>query len=188
MSTPLANTAVYPFQLNGPLCPLLNHAELLAEFYSEASLRHGIKNFCKKTGWPGKPPVSFAIDPTKLQELLVSLFNTPAARESLRRLSESDRATYLDNAIWQWFTVTSPALAEKLAACCHDIKDKSFLKPEALQKFLAEFQKGSPAADVVKQLAYVVLAFAMLQPEDRHALGEAFLAVFPEYAAGFRGE
>jgi hypothetical protein len=26
-----------------------------------------------------------------------------------------------------------------------------------------------------------MLAFAMLQPDDRYSLGEAFLATFPEY-------
>src|SRR2546426_11653466 len=129
MSTALQTAPAYPFNLDGPLCPLLNHAELLAEFYAEDSLRHGIKNFCKKTAWPGKPVVSFVINPEKLQELLLSLFNTPAARASLHRLSEADRATYLDNAIWQWFTTTNPKLGERVAGCCHVIKDKSFIKP-----------------------------------------------------------
>ena len=75
MSTALQTAPAYPFHLDGPLCPLLNHAEVLAEFYAEDSLRHGIKNFCKKTAWPGKPVVSFAINPEKLQELLLSLFS-----------------------------------------------------------------------------------------------------------------
>src|ERR1041384_551477 len=86
MSTALQTASAYPFNLDGPLCPLLNHAELLAEFYAEDSLRYGIKNFCKKTAWPGKPVVSFAINPEKLHELLLSLFNTPAAREIPDRL------------------------------------------------------------------------------------------------------
>ena len=166
---------------------MLHHAEVLAEFYAEDSLRHGIKNFCKKTAWPGKPVVSFAINPEKLQELLLSLFNTPAARASLRRLSEADRATYLDNAIWQWFATTNPKLGERVAGCCHDIKGKTFMKPEALQKLVADFQKESPDAKAVTQLAYVVLAFAMLQPEDRYRLGEDFLKAFPEYAEKFCG-
>ena len=187
MSTALQTAPAYPFHLDGPLCPLLNHAEVLAEFYAEDSLRHGIKNFCKKTAWPGKPVVSFAINPEKLQELLLSLFNTPAARASLQRLSEADRATYLDNAIWQWFTTTNPKLGERVAGCCRDIKGKSFLQPEAWQKLVADLSKESPDAKAVTQLAYVVLAFAMLQPDDRYRLGETFLASFPEYGEKFGG-
>src|SRR5260221_8722836 len=160
MSTALQAVTTYPFNLDGSLCPLLNHAELLGEFYAEDSLRHGIKSFCKKTAWPGKPVVSFAISPENLKELLLSLFNTPAARASLQRLSASDRATYLDTAIWEWFIAANPKLAEQVLGCCHEIKGKSFLKSEALQKFLSDFQKESPDANVVTQLAYGVLAFA----------------------------
>ena len=178
MNTPIQSAAHYPFKLDGPLCPLLNDAELLATFYAEESLRHGIKNFCKKTTWPGKPPVSFAIDPAKLQELLLNLFNSPAAREILHRQSEADRATYLDNAIWQWLTTVNPALAERLSKVCDDVKGKLFLKPEALEKLLK-----TEKADL--QLAYVVLGFAMLQPDDRYRLGEVFLAAFPAYAEKF---
>jgi hypothetical protein len=188
MSTALQTAPAYPFNLDGPLCPLLNHAELLAEFYAEDSLRHGIKNFCKKTTWPGKPVVSFAINPEKLQELLLSLFNTPAARASLRRLSEADRATYLDNAIWQWLSAANPKLGERVAGCCREIKGKSFIQPEALQKLLADFIKESPDAKTVTQLAYVVLAFAMLQPDDRYRLGEMFLSAFPDYTEKLGGK
>lgn len=168
------NAACYPFNLDGPLCPLLNNKELLTEFYSEEGLRHGIKNFCKKVNWPGKPPVAFAIDPAKLQELLLSLFNTPAARVAL----QNSRATYLDNAIWQWLTVVNPRLAERLSKACVETKGKLFLKPEALEDVLK-----TEAADL--QLAYIVLAFAMLQPDDRMRLGEVFLAKFPAYAEKF---
>jgi hypothetical protein len=188
LSATLQSAKVYPFQLDGPLCPLLNRAEVLAEFYAEDSLRHGIKNFCKKTAWPGKPVVSFAIDPAKLQELMLSLFNTPAARASLHRLSEADRATYLDNAIWQWFGTVNPKLGERVAGCCQQIKGKSFIQPEALQKLLTDLSKEKPDANAVTHLAYVVLAFAMLQPDDRYRLGEAFLSAFPTYAEKFCGK
>jgi hypothetical protein len=185
MSTALQAANTYPFNLDGSLCPLLNHTELLAGFYAEESLRHGIKSFCKKTNWPGKPVIAFAVGPEKLQELVLSLFNTPAARAILHRLSESDRATYLDNAIWEWFIRANPKLAERILGCCHEIKGKSFIKPGALQKLLSDFQKESPNANVVAQLAYVVLAFAMLQPDDRYLLGEIFLSAFPAFAEGF---
>ncbi len=187
MSIALQTVPVYPFHLDGPLCPLLNNAELLAAFYAEDSLRHGIKAFCKKTGWPGKPVVSFAINQEKLQELMLSLFNTPAARATLRRQSEAGHGVYLDNAIWQWFGSTNPTLGEWVSGYCHDVKGNSFIKPESLQKLLADFQEKSPDAKSVTQLGCVVLAFAMLQPDDRYRLGETFLLAFPEYAERFCG-
>jgi hypothetical protein len=187
MSIALQTAPAYPFNLDGPLCPLLNDAELLAAFYAEDSLRHGIKAFCKKTVWPGKPVVSFAINQEKLQELMLSLFNTPAARATLRRQSEAGHGVYLDNAIWQWFGSTNPTLGEWVSGYCHDIKGDSFIKPESLQKLLTDFQKKSPDAKSVTQFACVVLAFAMVQPDDRYRLGEAFLSAFPEYAERFCG-
>ena len=123
----------------------------------------------------------------RLQELLLSLFNSPAARATLSKLSEAGRGTYLDNAIWQWLTVVNPALAQRVGGGCDDVKGKLFLKPEALQKLLAAIQAEKPDAKVVTALAYVVLAFAMLQPDDRYRLGESFLAAFPDYAEKFGG-
>jgi hypothetical protein len=187
MSTALQAVNTYPFNLDGSLCPLLNHAELLAGFYAEESLRHGIKSFCKRTNWPGKPVMAFAVGPEKLQELVLSLFNSPQARATLRRLAEADKATYLDNAIWQWLTVVNPKLAERVSKCCEGIKDRMFIKVEPLQKLLAAIQQEKADTQVVGALAYVVLAFAMLQPNDRYQLGEAFLSTFPEYAKGFGG-
>jgi len=187
MSIALQTAPVYPFNLDGPLCPLLNNAELLAAFYADDTLRHGIKSFCKKTVWPGKPVVSFAINPEKLQELMLSLFNTPAARATLSRQSEAGHGVYLNDAIWQWFITTNPTLDEWVSGYCHDIKGKSFIKPESLEKLLTDFQKKSPTADTVTQFACVVLAFAMVQPDDRHRLGETFLSAFPEYAEKFCG-
>jgi len=187
LSTALQNSPYYPFNLDGPLCPLLNNAELLAEFYAADTLRHGIKKFCKKTAWTGKPVVPIAMSPEKLQELMLNLFNSPAARGILHRESEADRATYLDNAIWQWLTVTNPKLAERVEECCDDIKDRIFVKAEALQKLLAVIQAEKPDANVITSLAYVVLAFAMLQPDDRYRLGEIFLSVFPDYTERFCG-
>jgi hypothetical protein len=187
VSTALQKSSCYPFNLDGPLCPLLSHAELLAEFYAEDSLRHGIKKFCKKTAWPGKPVVSIAVSPEKLHELMLNLFNSPAGRAILRRESEADRATDLDNAIWQWMMVTNPKLAERVEGCCHEIKERVFIKPEALEKLLVAIRQEKPDATVITALAYVVLAFAMLQPDDRYRLGEIFLTAFPDYAEKFSG-
>ncbi len=177
MKTQLRASPCYPFNLDGPLCPLLNDAEILLRFYEEESLRHGIKQFCKRATWPEKPAATFAVNPEKLKELVVSLFNSPVARKTLA----AGRYTDLHNAIWQWLTSADPKLGDRISGCCDEIKGRLFVKCESWEKFLADVQKEKPSADTVTHLAYVTLAFAMLQKEDRHTLGEAFLTVFPDY-------
>lgn len=183
LNVQLQATPHYPISLDGPLCALLNDAEILSGFYAEESLHYSIKQFCKRTTWPGKPAVSYAVDPEKLKELLASLFNSPVARAALRVKSEKGRCEYLDNAIWQWLATANPTLHGRLAGCCDDIKGKLFIKGEAWAALLAKIQSEKPGVDTVTQLAYAALAFMMLQENDRVALGEAFLGVFPEYAA-----
>ncbi len=183
VNTRLQTTPYYPFTLDGPLCPVLNDAEVLSSFYAEEGLHHTIKQFCKRATWPGKPAVSYAVDPGKLKELLVSLFNSPVARATLRQKSDKGRCEYLDNAIWQWSATANPTLRQRLSDCCVDIKDRLFIKHEAWVTLLAKIQSEKPGVDTVTQLAYATLAFAMLQEKDRYALGEAFLSAFPECAA-----
>ena len=62
------------------------------------------------------------------------------------------------------------------------MKGKLFVKCELWEKLLVDVQQEKPHAATVMQLAYVMLAFAMLQEDDRYTLGEAFLTSFPEYA------
>ena len=50
-----------------------------------------------------------------------------------------------------------------------------------------KIQSEKPGAEIVTQLAYAALAFAMLQKDDRYALGEAFLSAFPECAVKILG-
>ena len=61
------------------------------------------------------------------------------------------------------------------------MKGKLFMRQGAWVALLAKIQGEKPSAEIVTQLAYLTLAFAMLQPGDRYNLGEAFLTVFPEY-------
>jgi hypothetical protein len=183
----LQATPYYPFTLDGPLCPLLNDAEVLSGFYAEESLHHTIKQFCKRTTWPGKPAASYSVDSEKLKELLISLFNSPVGRATLRQKSEKGRCDYLDNAIWQWLTTANPTLRARLSGCCDDIKGKLFIKHEAWVALLMKIQSEKPTVETVTQLAYAALAFAMLQQDDRYALGEAFVSAFPEYAVKMLG-
>jgi len=183
----LQKSPCYPFDLAGRLCPLLDNGELLLAFYEGAGSRLNIKQYCKRATWPGKPAVGFAIDPAKLQELVASLFNTPAAREQLRSQGDDGRCPFLHNAIWAWLGVENPTLVERIAGCCETIDDRSFIRVEPLNKLLAEIQPTKPDAREIIHLAYAVLAFAILQPDDRHALGQVFLSAFPEYLAKFCG-
>jgi len=187
MNVQLQATPYYPFTLDGPLCPLLNDSDVLSSFYAEESLHHSIKQFCKRTTWPTKPVVSYAVGPEKLKELLISLFNSPVARAALRRQSEKDRYSYLDNAIWLWLTTANPTLSQRLSGCCDDVKGKLFIKREAWVTLLTNIQGEKPGVDAATQLACVALAFAMLQEDDRYALGEAFLSAFPEYTVKILG-
>ena len=187
MNVQMSATPYYPFNLEGPLCPLLNDADVLSGFYAEESFRHNVKQFCKRAPWPGKPAISYSVDPEQLKALILSLFNSPVARTALRLHSETRPCPYLDNAIWQWTTVVNPTLSERLSSCCDEIKDKLFIRQAAWVKLLAEINSEKPSPEMVLQLAYLTLAFAMLQADDRQALGEAFLTAFPEYNAKLLG-
>ena len=54
-------------------------------------------------------------------------------------------------------------------------------------ELLAKIQSEKPESALLTQLAYLTLAFAMLQPDDRYALGDAFLAAFPQFQAQLLG-
>jgi hypothetical protein len=177
------NSQYYPFKLDGGLCPLLNDGELLLGFYEEESLRHGIKQFCKRAAWPGKPAATFAVDAEKLKELVVSLFNSPVARKMLA----TSRCPYLYDAMWEWLTLANSELCDRIKGCCEEIKGKLFLKVESWATLLAALRNENPPANTVLHLAYVMLAFAMLQEDDRFVLGEALISTFPEYAEKLYG-
>ena len=187
MNAQLSATPYYPFNLDGPLCPMLNDAEVLASFYADDSFRHSIKQFCKRTVWPAKPAVSYSVDPAQLKALLLSLLNSPVGRAALQRQSQTGRCPYLDNAIWQWLTTVNLALSRRLSDCCDDIKGRLFIRPAAWVTFLTKIQSEQPEEATVTQLAYLTLAFAMLQADDRYTLGEAFLAAFPDCKAKLLG-
>ena len=70
-------------------------------------------------------------------------------------------------------------------AHCH--KGNLFIKHEAWVALLMKIQSEKPTVETVTQLAYAALAFAMLQQDDRYALGEAFVSAFPEYAVKMLG-
>lgn len=183
LNTKLQTSIAYPFNLDGPLCPLLNSGETLLAFYDGADARQAIKQFCKRAVWPGKPSVSYAIDAEKMKELLASLFNSPSARQQLQ--STAGRCPFLHDAIWQALSIENPQLIDRISGCAELVEGRLFLKMDLLTSLLSEIRQEHQNPEYLTQLAYVVLAFAILQQHDRHALGEAFLSAFPEYADKF---
>jgi hypothetical protein len=157
---------------------LLNNSKVLLGFYEEESFHHGIKQFCKRAAWPGKPAVTFAVDSEKLKDLLLSLFNSPVARKTLA----SSRYPRLHDAMWGWLVSADPELCERVKDSCEEIKGKLFLKADSWASLLAAIGKENSSAQTALHLAYVMLAFAMLQEDDRFVLGETFIGAFPEYA------
>ena len=154
-------------------------------FYDGADARQAIKQFCKRSAWPGKPVVSYAIDAEKMKELLVSLFNSPAARQQLHIQDGTGRCPFLHNVIWQAMGAANPGLIQRVANCAEETDGRLFLKVHSFTSLLAEIRKEQPSPEYSTQLAFIVLAYAILQPDDRYTLGEAFLSAFPEYAIKF---
>jgi hypothetical protein len=183
LSTTLQISTSYPFNLDGSLCPLLNSGETLLAFYDGADARQSIKQFCKRSTWSGKPAVSYAIDGEKMKELLASLFNSPSARQQLQ--SSPGRCPFLHDVIWQTASIENSQLIERVSGCTKETDGRLFAKTDLFANLLAEIQKEHQNSEYLTQLAYIVLAFAILQPDDRHVLWEAFLSAFPEYTDKF---
>lgn len=182
----LKSSPFFPFSLHGELCPLLADGNLLLEFYEESGERSAIKQFCKKTSWPGKPSHSIAFSRETLMSLLISLFNSDDAREKLKIKSKWN-SCLLYHVIWAWLSRVNNPLYKRLRKnYCHFGKDKRiFLSPKDLKQFLTELKNDDPGDQYIRCIAITTLAFCTLQPEDRLALGEIFLEHYPHYLGLF---
>jgi len=97
----------------------MNDAELLEASDARAvcSAFHRIKRISAEEGRRGRAKRlvgSFAkvrLRPNEVAELMISLVqHAGRSRDVLKRQSDADHGTYLDNAIWEWFTATNPTL------------------------------------------------------------------------------
>lgn len=79
----------------------------------------------------------------------------------------------------------NPQLIDRISGCAESVEERLFVKVDLLTSLLDEIRKEHQPPEYLTQLAYVVLAFAILQQDDRYALGEAFLSAFPEYTDKF---
>jgi len=176
---------MYPFEENGKLCPILSDSDFLVEAYTISGYRSSIKTFCKKIKWENKPRVSISLGTEQLAEILISLFNSPAARAKLNSLQHKKSkiaAPPLHQAIWNWLLTTNPPIAEKFEEnCVENANGLFFLSSDGLKEILKEYDTDSTDSEVVGTLARVTLAFAMLQPNDAKELASTFIDKFPTY-------
>jgi len=178
----------YPFDADGPLCPLLDDGTFLVDVYTASGNRPSIKAFIKKTKWAGKPKVGISVGEAQLVELLPNLFNSPEARDKLGRAGQKSGKTAaapLHQAIWAWFQDVDGDTGTKLKEHCHERGDGLyFLTADAVAAFAAELAATSPDAAAVERAGRVILAFAMLQPADALSLARAFVERFPALVDG----
>lgn len=176
----------FPFLSEGPLCPLLDDGQFLVDVYTKSGNRPSIKAFCKKIKWIGKPKVGFSVGEEQLKSLLPSLFNSPEAREKLIKAGQKSgkiAAAPLHQAIWMYLQEEDPELQESFKNHCHERGEGFFfLTTEELGQLCNELKETNPDEAKVTLAARVVLAFAMLQPEDGLSLAQKFVEHFANCA------
>ena len=177
---------MYPFHTDGQLCPALDDASFLVEAYTASGYRPAIKAFCKKVKWEGKPSVGISLGTEQMEVLLKSLFNSPQAREKLNSLQHKKSkiaAPPLHQAIWNWLLAREPELAGKFEESCEQrAGGLFFLSKSGLSNLLETYDPSSTDESQVTLLLRVVLAFAMLQPDEAEALITVIVDKFPATA------
>lgn len=172
----------FPCHHDAPLCPLLDDADLLFEFYETAGLRKELKKICKLYRWDGKPPVPYSMGPETLKPMVLSMLQSPAMRKRITAMdSGTGPSPALHQAIWTWFAVRNQKLAALVEKHTHEVKGRLFLKPEALAKLIETARAEGLADDPApRQLACLAMAFAILQPDEASGLLETVAEAFPD--------
>jgi hypothetical protein len=173
----LGASPFYPLNLNGPLCPMLRDPATLRAAYITGTPRREIKHFIKTHR--NKFNVDAVISTEIIVDAVTRTYDDPTARAMFRRKSD---AACLHQALWQWVKRESPQLTKDISSACEDRAGKLFLKPSALDSLLHEWPEARKTSEELDKLAFLVLAFAMLQEEDRCDLIGSFLAHHPLYA------
>ena len=173
----------YPLNPQGPLCPLLDDADLLMDFYEQAQLRKSLKKYCKQTRWEAKPPVPYSMGNETLKKLLASLLGNPEARSKLVKKDLSGgESPALHQAIWGWVSVSNPTLSELVGEHSHDVEDRVFMSCSELKSLIhSAKEKELLDEDGIRHVAYLAVAFAMLQPAEALELLQTFCTEFPSY-------
>lgn len=178
----------YPFDREGPLCPLLDDGDFLLEAFVRAEAKIAVKRFCKRHAWPNKPKVGFSVDDELLKKLLLSLFNCPEGRRRYDHLAAKGRFCPLPAALVLWFAAVNPRLSVRmLGALDAFMEDPSIPSPEDLSKLVAELKEEKTGAAAVTQLARGLLGIliALGGSSEQDKLARAFLEVFPNFERRF---
>ena len=166
---------------------MLDDGDLLLEFYDRAGVKQGIKRFIKRQRWPGKPALPYSLGTDAMRSMLLNLLNAPAGRRLLLERSEkTSESLALHQVIWSWSCQEAEGLEKIISEHGVEIKDRIFLRPDGLKNIVDDFSSRQDWDQSGKRLlAHVVLAYAMLQPEDSIFLAEIFLEKAPELGEGF---
>jgi hypothetical protein len=166
------STKTYPLDPEGPLCPLLDDGTLLLEIYEGGGSKQEIKKFIKRNRWPGKPPISYAVGPETMKKMLLSLHSSSEGRKRLASAtSNHEEPPVLYQVIWNWLGTQNPKLVQAVDDFSHTRGDKVFVSAEQYSGLLdARFKEEECGDEEKKQLVFLGLAFAMLQPEESPAL------------------
>ncbi|GCF88514.1 hypothetical protein [Shewanella sp. M-Br] len=166
----------YPFCNSSKLHPLFDDKNLLLEFYISAGKKKDLKAFCKKNEWNGKPLLPRVVTNDVLATFLKSICNSSDARNKLSKC-RSDIALY--QVIYLWFKKSYPFLYEQIQVCCYcKESNKSYLNVGDLHLFFEK--KDIDFLGGKEPILYLLLAFAMLQSQDRLKIYEEICARYPE--------
>ena len=162
----------YPLNPDGPLCPLLRDGDLLRDLYEQSGTRQEMKKFIKRNNWPGKPPLSYSVGPETMKKMLLSVLDTPEGRKRLAdKTEDAETPAVLHQVIWNWLCVNNPALIKAADEFSHSQDDKVFMSADELTGLLAARKDAEDVhEDEPRHLAFLTLAFAMLQPDDAQSL------------------
>ena len=160
----------YPCNEKGPLCPILDDHNFLAEvFASDKYAWRGIKKYCK-----GKfaDRLSFSLTRSEIGPLLKEIFNDPGLRsnyEAACHKRAKQAMVLLHRAIWQWATqdVALLRLVEKAQV---SRGDKTYLNPQKFPDVLRAVESDDADPALALRCFWCVLAFAMLQKNDADAI------------------
>ena len=177
----LANSVYYPLCPSGPLCPLLDDGDLLFDFYTISGFRQQIKGFCKSKPWGGKPKLPFSMTDKHLKLFLLSLFNSPDARQLLSVFGKKHE---LCHAIWNWLKNTNAPLYDMVLLHCYEkTPGVLYIKPGELGRFI-EMASCDDSPTIRNSLIYLALAFAMLDDESCVEIISIIAVRYPESAYG----
>lgn len=175
-SQDLLNHKYYPLSDSNYLHPLLDNQDLLYEFYKSSNRKAKVKSFCKKHLRKVNCITSRVIDEGKLKSLILLITSSSEYR---KKLNKYDASLSLYQVVFLWTKVNHPQLFKSIDKyLTQHSNDKRYLKR-------CDFLKALNDGDIIsyeKDSAsfYLLLSFAMLQPEDSKYFISHLITYFPK--------